>query len=152
MSKDLTFFAQRLRVAIAASGMFAQDLARACEVSSAAVSKWTSGKAAPSPRHLMTISKLTGASVNWLMTCAPVDMSRAAAEAHRAIDVLREAADLRDLLTAILPRPLAYRCDCGARIPADAVLTADDPLCPGQDVDQCPECGRVESMNQEAAE
>jgi hypothetical protein len=50
------------------------------------------------------------------------------------------------------PCPLAYRRDCGARISADAVLTADDPPCPGQDVDQCPECGRVESMNQEAAE
>jgi hypothetical protein len=47
------------------------------------------------------------------------------------------------------PRPLAYRCDCGARIPADAVLTGDDPLCPGQGVDVCPECGQVESLNQE---
>lgn len=71
----MTYFAERLRVALAKVSVTGSELSRISGVSPAAVMKWKHGKAYPSSRHLMTIVKTTGCSLDWLMTNAPVDVT-----------------------------------------------------------------------------
>lgn len=67
-------FAQRLRVAIAASGITGRQIATACACTPALVSKWTGGRCMPRSSHLCIISYLTGASLDWLMTPEPITL------------------------------------------------------------------------------
>lgn len=71
----MTYFAERLRAAMAVADVSRVEIARITGVSPQAVSKWTSGKSHPSSRALVTIAKRTGASLDWLMTSAPVDIT-----------------------------------------------------------------------------
>ena len=70
----LVHFAQRLRVAMAASEVTARQLAKECGVSPQAVHKWMRGMCAPRSSHLLVISKMTGANLEWLMTMEPVPL------------------------------------------------------------------------------
>lgn len=67
-------FGQRVRVALASARVDRTALARACNVTPQAVQRWCDGTALPSSASLMILSEMTGASVEWLMWPAPVDI------------------------------------------------------------------------------
>lgn len=67
-------FGQRVRVALAAARVDRAALARECQCTPQAVQKWVDGRAFPSSRNLMTLSRMTGASLEWLMWPHPVDL------------------------------------------------------------------------------
>lgn len=64
---DEDTFAARLRIALAARNMRAVALMEPCGVSSAAVSKWTTGECYPAASKLVALSKALGVTVDWLM-------------------------------------------------------------------------------------
>ncbi len=94
MSDTRNAFAQRLRVALASANIRAAHLAERCEVSPQAVAKWTGGTAYPNSAHLMTICKMTGCSLDWLMWPQPVDI--------RSTDYAPNGVNVRALVRAVL--------------------------------------------------
>lgn len=74
-------FAQRIRVAIAAAGLdYGATAARmTCTpiASAGEVRRWATGEEVPSSSRLTALARATGASVEWLMTPAPVDVGMA---------------------------------------------------------------------------
>lgn len=73
-------FAERLRVSMAKANVTGAAIARETGVTPQAVAKWTTGKAFPSSSHLMCIVRMTGCTLDWIMTNAPVDVSSPSAE------------------------------------------------------------------------
>ena len=65
-------FGQRVRVALAARSLTRRDAARKLGVSHQAVAKWASGKSFPRSSQLVELAKLTGSTIEWLMTPYPV--------------------------------------------------------------------------------
>lgn len=76
---SLSHFAERVRVALAASEVSPRQLAKVCDVSPQSVSKWMKGKCAPRSSHLIILARMTGANLEWLMTPSRVTI-RAGAE------------------------------------------------------------------------
>lgn len=70
----LSNFAERVRVALAASDVSPRQLAKACDVSPQSVSKWMKGKCAPRSSHLLVLARMTGANLEWLMTPSRVPL------------------------------------------------------------------------------
>lgn len=70
----LYHFAQRVRVALAASEVTPRQIAKECGVSPQSVHKWMNGMSAPRSSHLVTIARLTGANLEWLMTPSAVPL------------------------------------------------------------------------------
>jgi len=89
-----TAFAQRLRIAIASANITRHHVAQICKVSPAAVSKWTTGLCYPSSANLLTISKLTGASMEWLMWPRPVDI--------RSTEYAPDGVHVKELIRAVV--------------------------------------------------
>lgn len=71
----MSYFDERLRVAMAKADISGAALARELGVTTQAVAKWTSGKAWPSSSRLMGIVSLTGCSLEWIMASEPVDIT-----------------------------------------------------------------------------
>lgn len=71
---SLSNFAERVRVALAASEVSPRQLAKACDVSPQSVSKWMKGKCAPRSSHLIILARMTGANLEWLMTPSRVPL------------------------------------------------------------------------------
>lgn len=90
-------FAQRLRVALAASDVKARHLASECNVSPQAVHKWTSGKCYPHSAQLMTIVVMTGCSLEWLMWPQTVDI--------RSTDYAPNGVKVKALVRAVIDEP-----------------------------------------------
>jgi transcriptional regulator with XRE-family HTH domain len=79
---------------MAAAEVTARQLAQECGVSPQSVHKWMRGLCAPRSSHLLVISKMTEANIEWLMIPEPVPL-RAAAPRECALaqhDDLRKAA------------------------------------------------------------
>jgi hypothetical protein len=70
--------AQRIRVAIAASGVSNRRLAQILGVAKHQLHQYKTGHTVPPSSRLVAISKATGARMEWLMTPEPVDMTGAA--------------------------------------------------------------------------
>lgn len=68
-------FAQRARVARAASNRTLKDVAEAAGVSAQAVSKWKAGRCYPRASELTRACQYLGCSLDWIMTPAPVDLT-----------------------------------------------------------------------------
>jgi transcriptional regulator with XRE-family HTH domain len=68
-------FAQRMRVARAASHKTMREVAAVVGVSTAAVSKWEIGKSYPRASELTRACQYLGCSLDWIMTPAPVDLT-----------------------------------------------------------------------------
>lgn len=69
-------FAQRARIARAASDKTLRDVAKAVGVSAQAVSKWEAGRCYPRASELTRACQYLGCSLDWIMTPAPVDLTR----------------------------------------------------------------------------
>lgn len=71
----LDVFAERLRALMAARRFTRKSLADECGVSAQLVQKWTRGECAPKSSALMTICRVCGCSVEWLLDPAPLDFT-----------------------------------------------------------------------------
>lgn len=87
-------FGQRLRIALASADINRRQLAAECKVSPAAVSKWTTGICYPSSSNLLTISEVTGASMEWLMWPRPVDI--------RSTEYAPDGVHVKELVRAVV--------------------------------------------------
>ena len=96
MSNEI--FAQRLRVALASSGLTQGALAVACNLSQAAVSKWVRGTCYPRSSHLSTIASLTGASIEWLMSPEPFEIKEVSQAADNAMNIRKAIRHLEEAL------------------------------------------------------
>lgn len=67
-------FGERVRVAMAVARLSRVSLARECGVTPQAIQKWCDGTAMPTSGNLMTLARLSGASLEWLMWPHPVDI------------------------------------------------------------------------------
>lgn len=67
-------FAQRIRVAMAASGTNPAKIQRSSEVSRYAIDDWRKGRAAPNRDSLVKFSVATGAPMSWLSIPFPVSV------------------------------------------------------------------------------
>jgi transcriptional regulator with XRE-family HTH domain len=65
MGSDIT--ARRFRMAMASANVSMRDVGKACGVSAVAVGQWTRGVCLPRASQLVAFSKITGASLDWLM-------------------------------------------------------------------------------------
>ena len=91
-------FAQRLRVALASANLTQSALAVACGVTQAAVSRWANGTSYPRSSHLSTISNLTGASIEWLMSPEPFEMKEVSQAADNAMNIRKAIWHLEEAL------------------------------------------------------